>query len=102
MRDLRKMTELERIAYRRGFDDGLAAMREKIEDLLLENARLHEPILGPAHPPVSDRNCAEDRISGEDLASWLAQPGPPPGLVLIPSDRFGMEVVGSASGRGWS
>lgn len=56
------MTEREQIAYRRGFDDGLAAMREKIKDLLLENERLRMPILdGPRHPAVS-RDLADSRM----------------------------------------
>lgn len=50
MDDATWTSERERIAYRRGFDDGLAAMREKIKDLLLENDRLRMPLLdGSSH-----------------------------------------------------
>lgn len=57
-----RMTERECIAYRLGFDDGLAAMREKIKDLLLENRRLREPILGPAYEPPPSRDHMEHLI----------------------------------------
>ncbi|MBI3121979.1 MAG: hypothetical protein HYZ03_06840 [candidate division NC10 bacterium] len=56
------MTEREAIAYRRGFDDGLAAMREKIKDLLLENDRLRRPLLDGHHPPKVNLDVALSRI----------------------------------------
>ncbi len=69
------MTERERISYRRGFDDGLLVMRERLKDLLLENARLLQPILGPAHHPVVVQDWPDRPVSGADLEAWLAQPG---------------------------
>jgi hypothetical protein len=62
MDELSGMTEREAIAYRRGFDDGLAAMREKIKGLLLENDRLRRPLLDRPHPPVASRDVADSRV----------------------------------------
>ncbi|MBI2562532.1 MAG: hypothetical protein HYW08_09090, partial [candidate division NC10 bacterium] len=56
------MTEREAIAYRRGFDDGLAAMREKIKDLLLENDRLRRPLLEGSPQSMGSRDPAGSRI----------------------------------------
>ena len=56
------MTEREGIAYRRGFDDGLAAMREKIKGLLLENDHLRRPLLDRTHPQVTSRDLADSRV----------------------------------------
>ncbi len=75
MHGVNRVTEQEGIAYRRGFNDGLAVMRERIKGLLLENARLLKPILGPADLPAAIRNRTEPPNSGGDLADWLAQPG---------------------------
>jgi hypothetical protein len=62
MDKLGSMTERECIAYRRGFDDGLAAMREKIKALLLENDRLRRPLLDAAHPRAANRDLADTRV----------------------------------------
>ncbi len=100
MQDVSRMTELQRIAYRCGFNDGLATMRERLKDLLLENARLRRPILGPAHLPAAARNRADPRISGEDLAAWLAQPGPLARFAPMVGGGYDREAVGSGNGRG--
>ncbi len=53
------MTERERIAYRLGFDDGLAVMRQGIKDLLLENERLRKPILDRPNLSWAGRELAD-------------------------------------------
>jgi hypothetical protein len=62
MDKLSSMTEQEGIAYRRGFDDGLTAMRERIKALLLENDRLRRPLLDRAHPPAPSCDHADSRV----------------------------------------
>ena len=62
MEDASGMTERERIAYRLGFDDGLAALREKIKDLLLENNRLRTPILDRPDRSAAGRDLADLRL----------------------------------------
>jgi hypothetical protein len=76
MEGIGRMTERECIAYRCGFNDGLAVMREGIKDLLLENARLPKLIIGPAHRLAPVLNGTEAPISGEELATCVAQPEP--------------------------
>ncbi len=100
MHAVSEMTERESIAYRRGFHDGLVAMRNEIKNLLIENARLHKPFLGPAQYAAAARNREADRISGEDLGAWLAQPGPPARFVHAVGGHFEREAVGSGNGRG--
>lgn len=100
MRDLSGMGELQRIAYRCGFNDGLAAMRERLKDLLLENARLRRPILGPAHLPAAARDRADPPISGEGVASWLAPPGAPAPFVPMVGGGYERDAVATGNGSG--
>ncbi len=100
MHNAPRMTERERIAYRLGFDDGLAAMRERIEDLLLENARLRKPILERRDHDAASWNLAGSPISGEDLASWLAQPGPLARFVERVSGGYSRDGMAAGNGSG--
>lgn len=100
MGDLSALTEPQRIAYRCGFNDGLAAMRERLKDLLLGNARLRRPVLGPAHLPAAARDRADPRITGEDLASWLAQPGPLAPFGPMVGGGYDLEAEASGNGSG--
>lgn len=73
MDDATWTSERERIAYRRGFDDGLAAMREKIKDLLLENDRLRMPLLDGSSHSGASRDPSGSRIcltSGAELTRY--------------------------------
>jgi hypothetical protein len=94
------MNERERIAYRRGFNDGLVVMRERIKALLLENARLLQPILGPAHPPVAVQDWPEPPVSGAELDAWLAQPGPGSHMVREIDGCGERTALVSGNGRG--
>jgi hypothetical protein len=94
------MVERERIAYRRGVNDGLLAMREKIKELLLENGRLLQPILGPTHYPVAVQNWTEPPVSGADLDAWLAQPGTRTRMVPMIDDCGDRTAAVSGNGRG--
>ena len=95
-----RVTGRERIAYRGGFNDGLAVMRETINDLLIENGRLLKPILGSADLPAAARYRSERPISGEDLAAWLAQPGPLARLAPMVGGGDGRDVLCPGNKRG--
>jgi hypothetical protein len=94
------MTERERIAYRRGFNDGLVVMRERIKELLLENARLLRPILGPAHHRGAAQDWPDPPASGADLEAWLAQPGPRSHMVPKIDGCGDRTALVSGNGRG--
>jgi hypothetical protein len=93
-------TERERIAYRRGFNDGLVVMRERIKELLLENARLLQPILGPAHHPVAAQNWTVPPVSAADLEAWRTQPGPRSHMVPKIDGCGDRTALVSGNGRG--